>query len=68
MTLKKLCKECKKNTNVLPSTRECYIYNQKIDNVTIQITKDLLGKAPVSRTCENRITISQCINMVIYSY
>lgn len=46
------CKECKKITNVLPTLRECYNYNQKSDNVIIQITKDLLGKAPVSRTCK----------------
>ncbi|SDH73445.1 hypothetical protein [Desulfosporosinus hippei] len=46
------CKQCRKLTNVLPNQEENFGYRQKRNDILIQLTKDLLSRTPVKRTCE----------------
>jgi len=46
------CKQCGKLTNVLPHQEENFGYRQKRNDILVQLTKDLLSRTPVKRTCE----------------
>jgi len=46
------CIECKKNTNVLPSQRRCYTYNQRRNDILPKFAHQILGRTPVKRTID----------------
>ena len=46
------CKTCKKITNVLPTARENFSYNQNKNDVLPLFTELLVSRTPVKRTCE----------------
>lgn len=45
------CKTCKKMTNVLPTVRENFSYNQKKNDILPLFTELLVSRTPVKRTC-----------------
>lgn len=46
------CKTCKKITNVLPTRRESFSYDQNKNDILHSFTLALLNRTPVKRTCE----------------
>lgn len=46
------CKSCKKMTNVLPTRRESFSFNQKRNEIMPRFAKMLINRTPVTRTCE----------------
>lgn len=46
------CKSCKKKTTLMPNRRQSITYNQKRSDVLHLFTKLLLGREPITRTCE----------------
>lgn len=46
------CKTCKKMTNVLPSQRRSFSYNQKRNDILVQLAKLLVNRMPVRRACD----------------
>ncbi len=46
------CKTCKKITNVLPTVRENFSYNQKKNDILPLFTELLVSRTPIKRTCE----------------
>lgn len=46
------CKTCKKITNILPSQRESFTYNQKRNDILVQVMKLAINHTPVTRSLE----------------
>lgn len=49
------CKTCGKTTSIKPSLDKNFSYNQKRNDILIDLVKDVLGRAPVRQTCEKLI-------------
>jgi transposase-like protein len=46
------CKTCGKMTNVLPTVRECFTYNQKKNNILPTLMLQMVNRTPITRTLE----------------